>query len=78
MVTGVSRGRDTTGGVGRRSKVGGLEGGLMGVDPESLDYITSRLRRYFRQQRRKNSERSHKELSLDALICLEHMIFPRL
>ena len=44
-------------------------------DPDSLDYIIRRLRKYFNQQKTRGNSRSHKDLSLDALICLEKMIF---
>ena len=45
-------------------------------DKESLEYITRRLKKYFRQQRRNNQGRDGKELSMSALRLLEKLIFP--
>ena len=47
-------------------------------DKESLDYITRRLKKYFKQQKRNNYSREGKELSMSALKLLQKLIFPKI
>jgi len=47
------------------------------LDPESLEYISRRLKKYFKQQKKRNVDRSQKELSMSALKILETMLFPK-